>query len=446
MPLLPSFITPAAGTYLVGGCVRDLLLGRPPKDFDVAVAGSPAEYAAALAAALNGRVVELGRTAARTWRVATAGRIVDVSPIQGAGIRDDLLRRDFTINAMAIATDSGEVIDVVDGLGDLETRTVRMVSPSAFSDDPVRLVRAFRFAAQLGFTVESGTRGAVRGAARLILRSAGERIRDELYHLMSAENPVPAVTGMAETGLLTAIFPELQSRPPAIALRGVDALCRMDALCAGAHPDETFRGLIQGMSPRRRVLLRLGLVLHPLGLPRGTDEREAVLDRLRFPNRDRDHLVRLLTLQQLPMRLYETTPAPTARDEVLFFLAADEAVPDLLLLAAAWAQSGRVAAREHPSAFDSYAGRLLHRYREVYCPRKAMPAPLTGDDLMAEFGLRPSPLIGELLQEVEAERLARGAFSREDAQQFVQRTLEKKGSLPRSGREPRSPDSEDATS
>ncbi len=347
---------------------------------------------------------------------------------------------------MAIATDSGEAIDVVDGLGDLETQTVRMVSPTAFNDDPVRLVRAFRFAAQLGFTVEPGTRNAVRGAAGLILRSAGERIRDELYHLMSAENPVPAVTDMAESGLLTAIFPELQSRPPAIALRGVDALCRMDALCAGAHPDEAFRGLIQGMSTRRRVLLRLGLVLHPLGLPQGAREREAVFNRLRFPNRDRDHLVRLLTLQQLPMRLYKTTPAPTARDEVLFFLAADETVPDLLLMAAAWVRSGRVDPREIHSAFDPYAGRLLNRYLEVYRPRKAMPAPLSGDDLMAEFGLRPSPLIGELLQVVEAERLTRGTFSREDALQLVQRTLEKKGSLPRSGREPRSPDSEDATS
>jgi hypothetical protein len=200
------------------------------------------------------------------------------------------------------------------------------------------------------------------------------------------------------------------------------------------------------MSTRRRMLLRLGLVLHPLGSSQDDRERKSAFDRLRLPNRDRDHLVRLLTLQQLPMRLYNTTPAPTARDEVLFFLAADETVPDLLLLAAAWARSGRVDPGERRSAFDSYAGRLLHRYLEGYRPRKAMPAPLRGDDLMAEFGLRPSPLIGELLQVVEAERLTREAFSREDALQLVRRTLEKKGSLPRGRREPRSSDSEDATS
>lgn len=451
MTLLPPFITPAAGTYLVGGCVRDLLLGRPPKDFDVAVAGPPAEYAAALAAALNGRVVELGRAGARTWRVAAAGRIVDVGPIQGAGIRDDLLRRDFTINAMAVATGSGEVIDVVDGLGDIETRTVRMVSPSAFRDDPVRLVRAFRFAAQLGFTVEPGTRDAVRVAAGLIARSAGERIRDELYHLMGAEHPVPAVSGMAESGLLTAIFPELQSQPSAIALRGVDALRQLDDLCAGAgavaHPDEAFRRLIREMIPHRRALLRLGLVLHPLGSPLDARERETALDRLRLSSRDRDHLDRLLSLQELPMRLCKPLPAPTARDEVLFFLAAGDTVPDLLLLAAAWGRSARADPGERCDAFDLYAGRLLHRYLEEYLPRKAAPAPLTGDDLIAELGLRPSPVIGELLQLVESERLMREAFSREEALQLVRRTLEgEKGCPPNGGRQPGTAGSEDATS
>jgi tRNA nucleotidyltransferase/poly(A) polymerase len=440
---------PAAGSYLVGGCVRDLLLGRPPRDFDVAVASPPAEYAAALAAALNGRVVELGRTGARTWRVAAAGRIVDVGAIQGADIGDDLLRRDFTINAMAVATTGGEVIDVVDGLGDLETRTVRMVSPSAFSDDPARLVRAFRFAAELGFTIEPGTRDAARDAAGLIARSAGERIRDELYHLMGAEHPVPAVCGMAESGLLSAIFPDLQSQPPAIALRGVDALRRLDALCTGAdaHPDEAFRRLLRELGPRRRVLLRLGLVLHPLGSPLDARQRESALDRLRLPNRDRDHLDRLLTLQALPLHLFKTPPAPTARDEVLFFLAAGDTVPDLLLLAAAWARSARVDPGERHDAFDAYAGRLLHRYLRDYLPRKATPAPLTGDDLIAELGLRPSPVIGELLQLVEAERLTREAFSRADALRLVQRTLEeKKGCPPNGGRQPGSAGSKGATS
>jgi hypothetical protein len=194
---------------------------------------------------------------------------------------------------------------------------------------------------------------------------------------------------------------------------------------------------MQGFSARRRVLLRCGLVLHPLGGPTGEPERTSVFDRLRCPNRDRDHLGRLLTLQRMPMRLFETAPAPTPRDEVRFFLAAGDTVPDLLLQETAWFRSDRSAAAERRAAFERYTGQLLRRYLEEYRPRKAMPSPVTGDDLKAEFGLRPSPMIKELLRVVEEERLTRRTFTRSDALQLVRRALaDKTGSLPAAGREP----------
>ncbi len=434
MKPLPPFIIPSAGAYLVGGCVRDLLLGRSPTDYDVAVENSPADYAAALATSIRGRVVALGKAGARTWRVAAGDLIVDVSPIQGACIRDDLLRRDFTINAMAVATVGGEVMDVAAGREDLAHRTIRMVSRSVFRADPVRLVRAFRFAAQIGFAIEAGTRDAVRSDAGLIARSAGERIRDEFYKLIGADQHVSAVADMAATGLLTAVFPELASTH-----RSVDALRELDGLC-GAAPalrDDAIRSGMQGFSARRRVLLRCGLVFHPLGGATDEPERKSVFDRLRCPNRDRDHLNRLLTLQRMPMRLFETAPAPTPRDEVRFFLAAGDTVPDLLLQEAAWFRSDRHATAERHAAFERYTGHLLRRYLEDYRPRRAMPSPVTGDDLKAEFGLRPSPMIKELLQVVEEERLTRRTLSRTDALQIVRRALaEKTGSLPAPGREP----------
>ena len=444
MKPFPPFIIPSAGAYLVGGCVRDLLLGRSPTDYDVAVEDSPADYAAALAAPIGGRVVVLGKAGARTWRVAAGDLIVDVCPIQGDSIRDDLLRRDFTINAMAVATVGGEVVDVAEGREDLAHRTIRMVSRSVFRTDPVRLIRAFRFAAQFGFAIEAGTRDAVRGDAGLIARSAGERIRDEFYKLIGAEHHVSAVADMAATGLLTAVFPELASTR-----RSVEALRELDGL-GGAAPalaDNATRRDALGFSARRRVLLRCGLVFHPLGGSTHEPERTSVFDRLRCPNRDRDHLDRLLTLQRMPMRLFETVPAPAPRDEVRFFLAAGDTVPDLLLQEAAWFRSDRHAAAERRSAFERYTGHLLRRYREEYRPRKAMPSPVTGDDLLAEFGLRPSPMIKELLRVVEEERLTRRTFSRADALQLVRRALaEKTGSLPAAGREPGTPDPEGATS
>jgi hypothetical protein len=137
------------------------------------------------------------------------------------------------------------------------------------------------------------------------------------------------------------------------------------------------------------------------------------------------------------MRLFETAPAPTPRDEVRFFLAAGDTVPDLLLQETAWFRSDRYATAERQAAFGRYTDHLLRRFLEEYRPRKAMPSPVTGDDLKAEFGLRPSPLIKELLRVVEEERLTRRTFSRTDALQIVRRALEKKtGSLPALGREP----------
>ena len=379
MKPFPPFIIPSAGAYLVGGCVRDLLLGRSPTDYDVAVEDSPADYAAALAAPIGGRVVVLGKAGARTWRVAAGDLIVDVCPIQGDSIRDDLLRRDFTINAMAVATVGGEVVDVAEGREDLAHRTIRMVSRSVFRTDPVRLIRAFRFAAQLGFAIEAGTRDAVRGDAGLIARSAGERIRDEFYKLIGAEHHVSAVADMAATGLLTAVFPELAStrrcgRGPAGIGRLVVALpprLRTTRPAADA----------QGFSARRRVLLRCGLVFHPLGGSTHEPERTSVFDRLRCPNRDRDHLDRLLTLQRMPMRLFETVPAPAPRDEVRFFLAAGDTVPDLLLQEAAWFRSDRHASRRAPQ-----------RVRALYrAPAASLPggvSPPKGDALSGH-GRRP---------------------------------------------------------
>jgi poly(A) polymerase len=437
MKPLPSFILPAAGAYLVGGCVRDLLLGRSPTDYDVAVEDSPAEYAATVAAVLRGRVVELGKPGARTWRVAATGRVVDVSAIQGAGIRDDLLRRDFSINAMGVGTVNGELLDVAGGREDLAHRTIRMVSRSVFRTDPVRLIRAFRFAAQLGFSIEAGTRDAVRNDAGLIARTAGERIRDEFYKLTGGDHHVSAVADMAATGLLTAVFPELASRSPASTHGAVEALRELDGLCSGvtARAGAEIRRVLQGFNAHRRVLLRCGLMFHPLGAPGAEPEREAVFDRLRCPNRDRGHLGRLLTLQDMPLRLFATAPATTPRDEIRFFLVAGDSVPDLFLQEVAWARSDESATAERTAAFEQYTGRLLRRYVEDYCPRRSMPSPVTGDDLMAEFGLRPSPMIRDLLRAVEEERLTQRTFSRADALQLVRRALAQKTSSPPAGEE-----------
>ncbi len=147
---LPAYFPTCEGAYLVGGCVRDLLLGRPPDDYDVAVLGDSQAYAQTLAAAAGGRIVEIGKPAFRLWRVIAPGGIIDVTAAAGATIAEDLRHRDFTINAMALDITTGAIIDVTGGRQDLTAETIRMVSAAAFRNDPVRLIRAFRLQARFG--------------------------------------------------------------------------------------------------------------------------------------------------------------------------------------------------------------------------------------------------------------------------------------------------------
>src|SRR4051794_26913910 len=155
--------TPA---WLVGGALRDRLLGRPLLDLDLIVEGDVAAAAAALAEAGGGPRFPLSDKFG-AWRVLAPDRRwhVDISPLRGGSLEADLGLRDFTVNAFAEPLAGGDVVDLHGGRADLEARRIRMVAPAAFDDDPLRVVRAPRLATELGFTIESGTAAAARERA-----------------------------------------------------------------------------------------------------------------------------------------------------------------------------------------------------------------------------------------------------------------------------------------
>jgi tRNA nucleotidyltransferase/poly(A) polymerase len=163
--------------WIVGGAVRDELLGRPVVDLDIAC-----REPEAAARRYGGPVFPLSERHG-AWRVAIdAGRTVDFTPLRN-GIEDDLATRDFTINAMARPLEGGELVDPFGGLADLENRLVRMVGDSIFVDDPLRLLRAVRLEDELGFTMDEATENRLRQHAELVTRPAGERILAELMRL-----------------------------------------------------------------------------------------------------------------------------------------------------------------------------------------------------------------------------------------------------------------------
>ncbi len=195
-----------APAWFVGGAIRDLILGRVPADVDLA-ASSGLAAAQALASSARGRIVPLGRERFPTWRVILGDRACDISDVIGAGIEDDLARRDFTINAIALPLDgAAHLIDPFGGVGDIEARIVRMVSRQNLADDPLRILKAARLAATLGFEVEPETLRACAAEAALLSTIAGERIGSELEMMFSGGTPETFGPLLRDTGIDVVLF------------------------------------------------------------------------------------------------------------------------------------------------------------------------------------------------------------------------------------------------
>jgi tRNA nucleotidyltransferase/poly(A) polymerase len=166
--MLPD--TPKA--FLVGGSVRDLLLGLSSSDYDIAVSENPEKYAKQTARNLSGRLVLMGKPGQEIYRVVTQAFTIDISPVKGSSIQTDLMQRDFTVNAIACNLASGKQIDPLGAKSDLDEKKIRMVSEKAFEKDPIRLLRAFRLSASLNFTIEPKTLAAIGIADGTQVRTA----------------------------------------------------------------------------------------------------------------------------------------------------------------------------------------------------------------------------------------------------------------------------------
>ncbi len=272
-PLL-SRLSDAPGVYLVGGAVRDLLLGTEPHELDLLVDGDAVALARRLGRAkvhdrfgtstvqIDGFTYDLAR--ARTETYARPGALPDVTP---AGLADDLKRRDFTVNALAVSLADGQLHRVAHALDDLEARLLRVLHDRSFIDDPTRLLRLARYAGRLGFEVEPGTRMLVQNAVRdgALQTVTGPRIGTELRLLAREPDPPAGFTSLRALGLDAAIHPGFGIDDPALARRA------LRLLPADGRPD----------------LLMLGLAGR--GIPAG--ELVQLLDRLGFEARERETIV-----------------------------------------------------------------------------------------------------------------------------------------------------------
>ncbi|MCL6546420.1 MAG: CCA tRNA nucleotidyltransferase [Bryobacteraceae bacterium] len=413
-----------AQAWFVGGCVRDLLLGRVPKDFDVATSATPdriqrlfpdakpvGAHFGVMLFEREGAQVEIATF--RSDQSYSDGRRPDAVRFETSP-EQDVLRRDFTINALLLDPLTGEVLDFVGGREDLEARLIRVIGDPErrFGEDHLRLLRAVRFAAVLGFQIEPATFAAIRRLAPLIRRVAAERIRDELERLLTEGDARRGLELLDESGLLVELLPEVA------AMKGVSQPPQY-------HPEGDvwthtllMLGLMESHPP---LTLALGVLLHDVGKPPtfrvaerirfdghdtlGARMAAEILGRLRF-SKQQIRRVELLVADHLRFK-----DVPQMRPATLKRFLRQPHFEELLEL-------HRLDCLASHRNLETYH-LLLEMLRQTP-PGALKPAPLLRGADLIQAGYTPGPLFGRILEAVEEAQLEGRLKTREQALRFVE--------------------------
>ncbi len=412
--------------YLVGGCVRDRLLGRPVHDRDLATGATPRELRRLFPDALEVGAhfgVVLVRRGGEEVQVATYrsessyrdGRHPDAVRFE-KDVRADLRRRDFTINALLEDPFTGEVIDHVGGRADLEARLIRAIGEprERFAEDHLRMLRAVRFAAELGFEIERRTMEAIRELAPAVRRISAERVRDELSRILTGSDPKRGFELLDATRLLAEILPEVAR------MKGVEQP-------PDYHPEGdvwTHTLLMLGHLQQAPLDLAWGCLLHDAGKPLtqtfedrirfsghekvGAELARQILERLRYP---KELVERVVWLVAQHMRFKDAERMSEATFKRFVRQPGFETLLELYRI--------DLAASHRPLAiYEAVKQRLESLPAEALHP----PPLLRGRDLLG-MGYAPGPEFSRVLKEIEEEQLAGRIGTREQAEEFVRRAL-----------------------
>ncbi|MBI4301285.1 MAG: CCA tRNA nucleotidyltransferase [Chloroflexi bacterium] len=447
--------------YVVGGWVRDYLLGRNNGDIDLAVGGDAMAVAWEVAQVLEASYVPLNEVHAMARVVLPDGRHLDFTSL-GENIEADLLRRDFTVNAMALALDSegGEVIDPCSGQQDLKWGLVKVVRDDVFHHDPLRLLRAVRLAAELGFALEEETQALIRRDHHLIAQASPERVRDELCRILAISGAYPFLRYLDQWGILGVILPELAltrgvAQPKEHfwdvfnhsleAVAAVEALLHegnllpewikkevVDLVIWSSAVADHFQEKVSG-GRDRRFLLKVAALLHDVAKPQtktievggrmrflghakeGAVIARSVLERLKFSNRE-VAMVEKMIYHHLRPGQWSDGDLPTRRAIYRYFRDTEEVGIDILFLNLA----DHLATRGPRLDFEAWrlhvetVAFVLNSYWE----EKSLVSPpklVSGHDLMAKFGLSPGPIVGELLEAVREAQASGEVATKEEA-------------------------------
>ena len=477
-PLLADHPQPV---YLVGGAVRDALLGRANHDIDLIVATGAIALTFDLARRLGLPAYRLdderdvGRILVPDSTTTLSETTLDIARFRGDTLADDLHGRDFTINALALpvaARTADAVIDLHDGLADLAAERLRTIHDHSITDDPVRALRAVRLAAQLDFLLTDETAADVRAAGPLLAaRTSAERVRDELCRLMSTDAPYNIIGSLFHYNLLAYVLPEVKAMidvaqsPPhredvlSHTYSVLDELLTVEDIIAQRPVAQSWAGALEDvLSPYRsnlaahldatldggyggRLLLRWSALLHDVGKPAtqtideagrirflGHDDAGAaltttLLNRLKFSGAAVQRVRDTVAGHMRPLYLAKEAHPPSRRTVYRYFRALHDAGIDVALLSLA----DHLATYDGPGPDESWAAllavvrTLLDTYFTSYGETVAPPRLLNGLEVMALLGMEPGRELGRLLAELEEAQAAGEVATREAAVDFLRR-------------------------
>ncbi len=460
------FLTKKCPLWVTGGTVRDALLQRESKDLDLTVPSQAHFWASLFAEQVNAKLVPLDEEEEVYRVVLPEGFWVDFSAFRkkSTGIEEDLLYRDFTVNALAVRFEeflkppaSWSIVDPTGGQKDLWRRLLRAISRENLRDDPLRLLRAYRLLAELDFVLEEKTRLWVRELAPEIEKVAPERIGAEIKALF-AQSAGEAVSLMATDGLLWVLFPELEKTKGVaqpsfhhLDVWGHLLLSLEMADLVLADPYRYF-GPPEGDDPFRLALsepeaplgVRLAALFHDVGKPGtfavrhritfyehdrlGAEIFEAIGERLRFSKKFTRRVAHLIRHHMRPFHLLREFRQGRLTKRAMRRLLKD--VPDyVLLFLVAMADSLASAGPDKEEGLESSLADLfweIHRFREETFKVQERQRLVTGRDLIDLFGLEPGPIFRELLEAVEEARAEGQIKTREEALDFLAHLIAKR--------------------
>lgn len=440
-----------AEIFLVGGAVRDFILNSENFDKDIIVENVSAKvFAQNLAKAIDATFVALDEEN-KIYRLVLEDRInfIDIASPIGKNIEEDLKRRDLTINAIAINLNSFEILDYTGGIQDVKDRKIQHIQEANFVDDPLRLLRVFRFQATLGFKIAPELLKIVEKHAAKIQKSAVERINYELLKLFSGDYTVESLLAMDKTGLLKEILPiceELKTVPTNLhhhldlfnhsieVVNQVQIIYEKSSKEIREHLDRTDFG---GAS--RLAHLKLAGLLHDIGKPstwtieEGTGKHRfikhddigskmgaKILKNAKFSKKQIDYVTKMLKYHIYPSNVVS---APEINEKIYmrFIRKMENDVIDVIVLA----MSDRLSARgveitdEIVNNNINNLQKLLDFYLGIKDNLKPLPKLLSGNEIMDLLNLEPSKKLGNIIAELKEAQLSGEICSREEAVAFI---------------------------